>query len=209
MTISLPKPRTAFTAATRSNSPPWYVDALGMLTPIMKLLFGLMVITTMSCQPARPATTCSQVAIVGDSLTVEGSGELHDLLPDAIINARGGRTTAQAVEAAKGIEESNDVDCWVFAIGTNDLFFDVPTDVSRQAVADLLAIADIDRVVWVLVEYGQGIYAQQSPERFNALIPASVISVTPGVAAAESVDGVHLSEEGYEARAAAIVAALP
>jgi hypothetical protein len=159
--------------------------------------------------PVQPVSSCRAVAIVGDSLTAQGNGALHTLLPDATINARGGRTTLDAVEAAQGIVESNDVDCWVFALGTNDLYWDVPTSESRQAITDLLAISGPDHVMWVLVEYGPGQYAQPNPERFNDLIPTGVITVAPNVATSGSVDGVHLTPAGYIARAEAIVEALP
>jgi lysophospholipase L1-like esterase len=177
----------------------------------MYALGALLLSVAPQCQPpTTPSQPCQQVAVIGDSLTAQGNAELRKQLPaGTIINARGGRTSPEGVEPARGVAESNDVDCWVFALGTNDIWWwNVTEDQSRRAVNDLLAIAGTDRVVWVLLEYGPGAEDRPDPELFNNLIPDNVTKVRPGVAATQAPDGVHLTANGYRMRAEAIAKAL-
>lgn len=149
-----------------------------------------------------------QLAIIGDSVTALGSVALHAQFPTAIINARGGRYTSQGYEAAAGIDASNTVDGWVFALGTNDLYGWHDFEGCRAAILLMLSVVGpTDHCWWIL--------PQVMPS--SGLNPATFISAVPSYAGPVDLrtpaadfgpDGVHLTPDGYVRRAAAIAAAI-
>lgn len=149
-----------------------------------------------------------QLAIVGDSVTAQGSVALHAQFPTAIINARGGRYTAQGYEAAAGIDASNTVDGWIFALGTNDLYGWNDYDSNRAAILLMLSVVGpTDQCWWVLPQVlpSSGL----SPATFVSAVPSFARPVDLHTPAADfGPDGVHLTADGYVRRAAAIAAAL-
>lgn len=157
---------------------------------------------------ANAAVWCNQIAIVGDSLTSLGNEALHDRFPEAIINAHGGRTTAQGYEAADGIDASNTVDCWVFALGTNDIYGWHDYASSRTAIDHLLRlVGPTDHVWWVLpqVTAASGLNAAT----FDSAVPTYADPVDLRTPLADFLpDGVHLTPTGYVHRAAALAAAI-
>lgn len=178
---------------------------------IRRLIVALVLVATavpMATSPAAAGPWCNQVAIVGDSLTSLGSSALHAQFPEAIINAHGGRTTAQAYEAADGIDASNTVDCWVFALGTNDIYGWHDYTSSRAAIDQLLRlIGPTDHVWWILpqVTAASGLNAAT----FDSAVPTYATPVDLHTPLADFLpDGVHLTAAGYVNRATAIAAAV-
>lgn len=146
---------------------------------------------------------CRHTAIIGDSLTARGNGALHAQFPKATINARGGRTTVDAYEAAVGVAESVPVNCWVFALGTNDVLQGLNRLDVRDGIAHLMTLVRPTDHVWWIVPNVRG------AAWYTALIPASVATVNTYPAPADYLrDHIHLTGAGYVHRATAISAAI-
>lgn len=161
---------------------------------------------------AAPAVWCSRIVIIGDSLTAQGNGALHATFPNAFVNARGGRVTSEGYEPALGIKESNVADCWVFALGTNDVYFNLAPAVSTAAINKMISlIGPTDHVWWILPQFVTGgtLSGTLNTAAFNALVPSYVVKVALNLPATDfTPDGIHLTEAGYVHRAAAIAAAI-
>ena len=154
-------------------------------------------------ETAVAGTSCNQMAIIGDSLIANGNQALHRQFPTAIINARGGRLVSDGWEAAQGIKESNPlVDCWIIALGTNDISHHLDVSTMQTAI-DHLRSTLVGRVWWVLPQFAPA--AQLDPTVFDYLVPANVIRISTNPVLADFIgDGIHRTPEGYEHRADAL-----
>lgn len=107
---------------------------------------------------------CGSVAVIGDSLTEQSAGELATVLAGVrhVVDGRGGRRTAvsyvrtdppvgytpSGVEAVRGV--SWRPDCWVIALGTNDVLRGDPQTFDAD-IRTLLDAIPSGRVLWVSV----------------------------------------------------------
>lgn len=175
--------------------------------------------TTTLADPDRPASFArgeTEVFVVGDSLMLGAliDGKVLDLLNFAGYTARVdavlGRqvhegTEVLASEAAAGRLEP----VVMVALGTNNLVYDRPPKRSAKDVDDLMTTIGPDRwAIWV--DLIVPAFTPQDVE-FNAMVRAKVeqwpnLTVVDWVSACDPAwildDGIHLTAEGYVARAA-------
>lgn len=151
---------------------------------------------------------CNQIAIVGDSLTANGATSLHAAFPRALISGRGGRRTAEAWDSAAGIDGANSVDCWIFALGTNDLYGWHDWTSSRAAVMLVSSVVEAnDHIWWILPQVAP--WSGLRTATFDSAVPSFVGPVDLHTPLGDYLaDGVHLTPAGYTHRAAAIAAAV-
>jgi hypothetical protein len=189
-------------------------------------------------QAVRINRLCTRVWVVGDSLTVGSapalrSGldglDLEAALVDGVNNRRipatapiSGVLAARAIRAANG-----EADCWVIALGTNDIANGVTTTSrARAVVAEMLAeVTPKARVWWVNVDFrpveGAAVDYPAATQTFNAVLNERAASdprfgVIDWYTLAQShpewflgpdgtADPVHVNNAGYTARAAQVV----
>ncbi|HYN34564.1 MAG TPA: GDSL-type esterase/lipase family protein [Ilumatobacteraceae bacterium] len=179
-------------------------------------------------QAVRINRLCTRVWVIGDSLTVGSAAALRSgldslkLEAEIVDGANNRRISATApisgVRAARSIRAtSGEANCWVIALGTNDISNGVITTTrARAAVAEMLAeVTPQARVWWVNVDFRS---LDQSTRTFNTVLNERAaadlrFAVIDWYALAEShpewfVDVVHVNSAGYTARAALIVDSL-
>lgn len=188
-------------------------------------------------QAVRINRLCTRVWVIGDSLTVGSAAALRsgldrlDMEAELVDGANNRRISATApisgVLAARSIRATNgEANCWVIALGTNDISNGVTTTTrARAAVAEMLAeVTPKARVWWVNVDYrslDQSTYYPDATRTFNAVLNERAASdlrfaVIDWYTLAEShpewflkpdgtVDAVHVNSAGYTARAAQVV----
>ena len=124
------------------------------------------VVVAGSVEPGPPTSANTVVdvdhlAMVGDSITVGSTAELEVAFeeigfPDAEINAEGGRRivrnngiTSGVEGVAEVLEDGEQPDLWVVALGTNDVA-NYPPEQFPDVISELLAAIPADAtVVWV------------------------------------------------------------
>ncbi len=188
-------------------------------------------------QAVRINRLCTRAWVIGDSLTVGSaptlrSGldglELEAALVDGVINRRIPATApVSGVLAARAIRATNgEADCWVIALGTNDISGGVTASRARALVAEMLAeVTPKARVWWVNVDFrpveGAAVDYAAATQTFNAVLNERAASdprfeVIDWYTLAEShpewflksdgtADPVHVNSAGYTARAAQVV----
>jgi lysophospholipase L1-like esterase len=188
-------------------------------------------------QAIRLGSSCERVWVVGDSLTVGSDAALRSGLSrlgvDYVVDGVNGRrvsvnalpTSRSGVLAARSIRAaSGESDCWVVALGTNDINSGVTTPVrARATIAEMLAeIPTPARVWWVNVEFrsieGAGVDYPAATQTFNAALAQRDASdarfrVIDWYSLAQShpewfADAVHVTPTGYAARGELIVDSL-
>jgi lysophospholipase L1-like esterase len=179
------------------------------ISRLLTLTVLLAPLTLITSTAAEAGPWCNQIVIIGDSLTAQGNGRIHAALPAAIVNARGGRTVESGYEAAVGVNESNVSDCWIFALGTNDIYQQATAEQITARINQLLTVTvPTDHIWWIMPAFGPGSTLDGS--QFAALLPAyAAIKIVPAIPANEyQPDGIHLTDAGYQRRAAQIVDAI-
>jgi len=187
--------------------------------------------------PTPDATPCARVAVIGDSLTdnarwyvadaLERAGFVHLIdathsrrIPEWVPAPFSGVTAARQVRATWG-----EADCWVVALGSNDLIFGAgdPTAAGPMIESMLAVLTPGARVWWVNVDYHRdptiGFDFAGATSRFNATLAARAarddrMAVIDWYSLAEGhpewfFDPVHVNTNGSRARAEQIADALP
>jgi hypothetical protein len=186
--------------------------------------------------PAAPAG-CERVAVIGDSLTDNAGPWMHAELQSAgfvaIVDAQPSRRIPgsvgapySGVRAALGTRAGwGDADCWVVALGSNDLFRGAGDPATAPALIDemLSAVTPEARVWWVNVHYrrdpGTSFDFPAATSVFNVALEdrAAVdplVHVIDWYSYAQAnlhwfFDPVHVDRAGSIARAVQVVGALP
>ena len=170
-----------------------------------------------------PRQVSGSVAMVGDSLTVGAQDELaaraaiHGFTLD--INARDGRRTGEG--AGEVARSAPGHDLVVIALGTNDATApDFTTEAANVLVDNALAQVDpAVTVLWVNVYRDADSRAGDAAETFNEalvaavdrhpnLVPLDWDAWVDGHRDVVSADRIHLTDEGYQARAVWLAAAV-
>ncbi len=174
--------------------------------------------------PAPPPRQVSgSVAMVGDSLTVGAHEELqaraalHGFTLD--INARDGRRTGEGAGEVAASAPGHDL--VVIALGTNDATGpDFTSEAATVLIDDALAAVDpAVTVLWVNVHRAPGSTAGEAAETFNEalddaadrhpnLVPLDWDGWMDDHRDLVSDDRLHLTDEGYQARAEWLAAAI-
>ena len=176
-------------------------------------------------RPPRPRT----VAVIGDSLTLSAeqeitaalaAAELYVITVDGVESRRMVRGTPEitpGVDAIDGVLGQFEPQLWVIALGTNDVGSQVGVDVFREEMDELLTRLPVDApVIWVdlwirdlddqVVEANAAIRVELAERQaVAAVVDWHDHAAEPGVIIH---DGVHLSDEGQQLFADAIVAAI-
>lgn len=191
-------------------------------------------------QAVRINRLCTRVWMIGDSLTVGSATAIQSgfdrlaLEAEVVdgVNSRRISVNAQPVErsgvlAARSIRAANgEANCWVIALGTNDISSGVTTTTrARAAVTEMLAEVTPDaRVWWVNVDFrslDDSTYHPDATATFNAVLDERAAAdlrfeVIDWYTLAEghpewflkpdgTSDPVHVNSTGYAARAAQVV----
>jgi hypothetical protein len=184
-----------------------------------------------------PPAGCRRVVVIGDSLMDNARPWLVDGLDDAgfdaFVDAQPSRRipdTVRApfsgVKAARAVRSSfGEAECWVVALGSNDLVFGADVAATAAALVDemLAAVTPGARVWWVNVNYHRdpdiafGFPAATAV--FNSAVAARaerdpLVTLIDWYALSEAnlpwfFDPVHVDRPGSIARARQTVAALP
>ncbi len=188
-------------------------------------------------QAIRLGSSCKRVWVVGDSLTVGSDTALRSGLTrlgvDYVVDGVGARRVSvnalpaarSGVLAARSIRAtSGEADCWVVALGTNDINSGVTTPTRAQAtIAEMLTeIPTPARVWWVNIDFraieGAGVDYPAMTQMFNAALAQrdaadARFRVIDWYTLAQShpewfADAVHVTSAGYSARGELIVNSL-
>lgn len=186
---------------------------------------------------APPTQPCARVAVVGDSLMDNAGPWLRAALDEVgvvwVVDAEPSRRIPAAVSAPKsGVHAAltiratwGDADCWVVALGSNDLIFGGGDPATATALIDemLGAVTPGARVWWVNVNYHRdprtGFDFRGATAVFNTALAGRAgsdarLAVIDWFADSEAnhhwfFDPVHVDRTGSIARAELTVAALP
>ncbi|CAN5449331.1 hypothetical protein BH23ACT3_BH23ACT3_10810 [soil metagenome] len=186
--------------------------------------------------PAAPSG-CKRVAVIGDSLTDNAGpwlrAELQAAGFTAIVDAQPSRRIPGSVGAPySGVRAAHaaratwgDADCWVVALGSNDLFLGAGDRATAPALIDemLSAVTPGARVWWVNVHYRRDPSTSfdfpAATTVFNAALDARaaadpLMDVVDWYSYADAnlqwfFDPVHVDRTGSIARAIQVVDALP
>jgi hypothetical protein len=190
--------------------------------------------------PLRPPpdqTPCARVAVIGDSLTDNARWYVAEALERAgfayLIDATHSRRIPEWVRAPySGVTAARQVratwgeaDCWVVALGSNDLIFGAgnPTAAAPMIESMLAVLTPGARVWWVNVDYHRdptiAFDFVGATSRFNATLAARAarddrMTVIDWYSLAEAhpewfFDPVHVNTIGSRVRAEQIADALP
>jgi hypothetical protein len=188
-------------------------------------------------EPPPTPQRCERVAMIGDSLTANGlwwhqrefqrAGFTHriDAQPSRRIPATV-RSPYSGVIAATNVRTSwGEADCWVIALGSNDLIYGGGQAAMAAAMIDeqISAITPAARVWWVNVDYHHDPRTTfdfvRATNVFNAAIALRAstdprLDVIDWYAMAEAnlqwfFDPVHVDNAGSIARAALVASSLP
>jgi lysophospholipase L1-like esterase len=188
-----------------------------------------------SLQPAvrLGRRVCQRVVIIGDSLTV-GAEPHHRAqlvaagIPGIVDGNTSRRIPAMSTPQLSGVltaerirREWGDADCWVIALGNNDIasVASMSSSTAATLVAQLVAaVSPGARVWWVNVRDVRTAELIAKAATFNGVLDAraasdaafEVVDWASLVAAnpAWSTDGIHVTATGYRARAALVAAAI-
>lgn len=187
-------------------------------------------------KPLPPRPSCRRVAVIGDSLMDNARWYLSSSLDRAgytsVIDAQPSRRIPETVRAPySGVTAVRqvrstwgDADCWVIALGSNDLIFGGGDPVVASSMIDsmLAVVTPGSRIWWVNLDYHRD---PQVPfdfvgasSNFNAMLDARAavdveLTVIDWYSLAEShpewfFDPVHVDAIGSRARAEQVVNAL-
>ena len=167
-----------------------------------------------------PAPKCTKLGVIGDSLTVGSAPVLaprlttigiHDFAIDA---ERGRHIRANAlksgVRALRALRKTGySPDCFVVALGTNDIGLSGDTLRYQTWVEEMLAEIGDMPVLWVNVArakpVGRALAFHQVLVAMRVVHPKLVVGDWAAVAAPHpewlGIDGIHLRQVGYVARA--------
>jgi hypothetical protein len=187
-------------------------------------------------KPLPPLPSCQRVAVIGDSLMDNARWYLARSLDQAgytsIIDAQPSRripATVRApysgVTAARQVRSTwGEADCWVVALGSNDLIFGAgDPSVAASMIDSMLAVVTPNsRVWWVNLDYHHDPRVAfdfvGASSRFNAVLDARAavdanLTVIDWYSLAEQhldwfFDPVHVNDTGSRARAEQVVEAL-
>ncbi|HUV17202.1 MAG TPA: hypothetical protein VMW33_01860 [Ilumatobacteraceae bacterium] len=187
-------------------------------------------------KPLPPLPSCQRVAVIGDSLMDNARWYLARSLDQAgytnIIDAQPSRRIPESVRAPySGVTAAREVrsswgeaDCWVVALGSNDLIFDGGDPIVAASMIDsmLAVVTPNSRVWWVNVDYHRdpriAFDFVGASMRFNAALDARAtvdpnLTVIDWYSLAEQhldwfFDPVHVNATGSRARAEQVVEAL-
>ena len=191
---------------------------------------------TGALKPLPPSPSCQRVAVIGDSLMDNARWYLARSLDQAgytnIIDAQPSRRIPETVRAPySGVTAARQVrstwgeaDCWVIALGSNDLIFGGGDPVVAASMIDsmLAVVTPNSRVWWVNVDYHRdpriAFDFVGASLRFNAVLDARAavdtsLTVIDWYSLAEQhldwfFDPVHVNDIGSRARAEQVVEAL-
>lgn len=184
-----------------------------------------------------PPPGCRRVVVIGDSLMDNARPYLHTELEaagfDHHVDAQPSRRTSSAwdepysgVKAALRVRATwGEADCWVIALGSNDLYQSGYSTASAEAAIDeMLSVVTPDSSVWWMnVDFHHypswNIDLPARTHTFNAAVAVRVaadprVQLIDWYALAQAnlhwfFDPVHVNEAGSRARAAQVAAALP
>jgi hypothetical protein len=187
-------------------------------------------------KPLPPVPSCQRVAVIGDSLMDNARWYLARSLDQAgytsIIDAQPSRRIPETVRAPySGVTAARQVrstwgeaDCWVVALGSNDLIFGAgDPSVAASMIDSMLAVVTPNsRVWWVNLDYHHDPRVAfdfvGASSRFNAALDARAavdanLTVIDWYSLAEQhldwfFDPVHVNDTGSRARAEQVVEAL-
>ena len=187
-------------------------------------------------KPLPDPPSCQRVAVIGDSLMDNARWYLARSLDQAgytnIIDAQPSRRIPETVRAPySGVTAARQVrstwgeaDCWVVALGSNDLIFDGGDPIVAASMIDsmLAVVTPNSRVWWVNVDYHRdpriAFDFVGASLRFNAALDARAatdanLTVIDWYSLAEAhldwfFDPVHVNDTGSRARAEQVVEAL-
>jgi lysophospholipase L1-like esterase len=187
-------------------------------------------------RPLPRLPVCRRVAVVGDSLMDNARPYLRSALDRAgyssVIDAQASRRIPESVRAPySGVTAAfqvratwGDADCWVIALGSNDLIFggDDPTIATSMIDSMLAAVTPNSRIWWVNLDYHRDPRVPfdfvRATATFNAALDARAaaredLAVIDWFSLAEShldwfFDPVHVDAVGSRARADQVAEAL-
>lgn len=187
-------------------------------------------------KPLPPAPRCQRVAVIGDSLMDNARWHLDRSLDQAgytnVIDAQPSRRIPETVRAPySGVTAARQVrstwgeaDCWVVALGSNDLIFDGGDPVVAASMIDsmLAVVTPNSRVWWVNVDYHRdprfAFDFVGASLQFNAVLDARAavnakLTVIDWYSLAEQhlewfFDPVHVNDTGSRARVQQVLEAL-
>jgi hypothetical protein len=187
-------------------------------------------------RPLPRLPVCRRVAVVGDSLMDNARPYLRSALDRAgyssVIDAQPSRRIPESVRAPySGVTAAfqvratwGDADCWVIALGSNDLIFggDDPTIATSMIDSMLAAVTPNSRIWWVNLDYHRDPRVPfdfvRATASFNAALDARAAAredlvVIDWFSLAEShldwfFDPVHVDAIGSRARADQVAEAL-
>lgn len=178
-----------------------------------------------SALPPRPAS----VVVIGDSLTLSAQEEIVVALAPTGIElvavdgaesrrmTRGSSEVPPATKAIATVLEDTRPGLWVIALGTNDVGAQTGTEIFREDMGELLGLLPGDApVIWVdlwirdhddrIVEANEAIRLELAGRQaLGAVVDWHTLADTPGIITG---DGVHLTDEGQQLFAEAILAAI-
>lgn len=156
------------------------------------------------------STLPQSVTIIGDSITLGASGEILQIMPDCIIDAKKSRQVEEGIEIAQNLDEQGRLgDTVIIALGTNGNFSD-------EVAKELLDCIGEERTVCWVTAYGTNLAWKDD---VNAQIKSiseqyENIRVLDWEMAAKGheewfcEDGIHLNEEGQAGYAEFIAQAM-
>jgi hypothetical protein len=155
----------AFGVPTRTNAPARAASEVvgGRAQAVAPAVRGEQV----RIRPLPPEPVCRRVAVIGDSLMDNARWYLSDALGQAgfsnMIDAHHSRRIPETVRppysgviAAREVRSTwGDADCWVIALGSNDLLFGGGDPIVAASLIDsmLAAVTPQSRVWWVNLDY--------------------------------------------------------
>jgi hypothetical protein len=207
------------------------VAALGIVVPLAADALSASVATldppgAAATEPAvRVNRLCTKVVVIGDSLTVGAATAIRkgfDGLPIeySVTAISGIKVTPEAVQLARELRAaSGEADCWVIALGTNDITArGVTTTALANTMIDtmLAEVSPKSRIFWVNVNLRTDDARISATKAVNQALDARAAknasfqvidwySLSQNNLGWFGTDGVHYTSAGYSARAAQLV----
>lgn len=207
------------------------VVALGCVIPLVAVaqVGPLATLRSPGARATEPAVRlnrlCAKVWMIGDSLTVGSDAAIRkgfDGLPIVyVVDATSGLSVSpQDVQKATAIRATyGEADCWVIALGTNDIAgggVTTPTRADKMIDTMLAEVSPKARIFWVNVNLRSNDATIAATKVVNAALDARAAqnasfqvidwyNLSQNNLRWFAADGVHYSSAGYSARAAQIV----